>query len=219
VYAAPLSRGFAKDLRFGNDARALILEGVNKLADGVQVTMGPKGRNVLIDQSYGAPKITKDGVTVAKSIDFSDRFQNMGAQLVRQVASQTNDKAGDGTTAATVLTRAIFAEACKSVAAGMNPMDIRRGIQTSVDKIIEELTSSSQTISSSEEISNVATISANGDREVGDLIAAAMEKVGNEGVITVQDGKTMVDELEVVEGMRFDRGYISPYFISGQSST
>ncbi len=211
-----------------------MLAGVNKLADAVQVTMGPKGRNVIIDQvsaslffryalthlyhlyykSFGSPKITKDGVTVAKSIDFEDRAENMGAGLVRQVANNTNDAAGDGTTTATVLTRAIFSEGCKSVAAGMNPMDIRRGVQSSVAKVIEELGSMSQPISSSEEVSNVATISANGDRDIGNLIASAMEKVGRDGVITVQDGKTLTDELDVVEGMRFDRGFISPYFIT-----
>jgi chaperonin GroEL len=180
----------------------------------VQVTLGPKGRHAIIDQSFGAPKITKDGVTVAKSIEFKDRFQNMGAQLVRQVASKTNDEAGDGTTTATVLTRAIFSEGCKAVAAGMNPMDLKRGAQLAVDKVVSVLETISKTITTKEEIAQVGTISANGDRAIGDLLAEAMEKVGKEGVITVQDGKTMHNELDVVEGMRFDRGYISPYFVT-----
>lgn len=184
------------------------------LVDAVQVTLGPKGRNAIIDQSFGAPKITKDGVTVAKSIEFKDRYQNMGAQLVRQVASKTNDVAGDGTTTATVLTRAIFNEGCKAVAAGMNPMDLKRGAQLAVDKVVSVLESISKNITTKEEIAQVGTISANGEREIGDLLANAMEKVGKEGVITVQDGKTMFNELDVVEGMRFDRGYISPYFVT-----
>jgi chaperonin GroEL len=171
----------------------------------VQVTLGPKGRNVLIDQSFGAPKITKDGVTVAKSIEFKDRFTNMGAQLVRQVASKTNDIAGDGTTTATVLARAIFVEGCKSVAAGLNPMDLRRGMQQATEAVVKHLRTQSVGITSSAEIAQVATISANGDKDVGALIAAAMEKVGKEGVITVQDGRTLHDELETVEGMKFDR--------------
>ncbi len=171
----------------------------------MQVTLGPKGRNVLIDQSFGAPKITKDGVTVAKSIEFKDRFTNMGAQLVRQVASKTNDIAGDGTTTATVLARAIFVEGCKSVAAGLNPMDLRRGMQQATEAVVKHLRTQSVGITSSAEIAQVATISANGDKDVGALIAAAMEKVGKEGVITVQDGRTLHDELETVEGMKFDR--------------
>ena len=191
-----------------------MLAGCDKLADAVQVTMGPKGRNVVIEQSYGSPKITKDGVTVAKNIEFSDRFMNLGASLVKQVASATNDVAGDGTTTATVLTRAIFSEGCKSVAAGMNPMDLRRGIQSAVDVVVAELKSSAKLISTTEEIAQVGTISANGEREIGDLIARAMEKVGKEGVITVADGKTLENELEVVEGMKFERGYISPYFVT-----
>jgi len=203
-----------KDILFGNAGRAKMLAGVNKLADAVQVTLGPKGRNVIIDQLYGAPKITKDGVTVARAIEFTDRFENMGAALVRSVASKTNDVAGDGTTTATILTRAFFAEGCRAVAAGMNPMDVRRGITTAVDHVLEQLKNASRPISSKDEIAQVATISANGDVAVGSLIANAMEKVGREGVITVQEGKTLVDELEVVEGMRFDRGYISPYFIN-----
>lgn len=203
-----------KDIRFGVEARALMLQGVDKLADAVQATLGPKGRNVVIDQPFGAPKITKDGVTVAKNIEFKDRFLNMGAQLVRQVANKTNDVAGDGTTTATVLTRAFFNEGCKAVAAGMNPMDLRRGIQRATDAVVEELKKLTKEISSREEVAQVATISANGDREIGDLISDAMERVGREGVITVADGKTLADELEVVEGMKFDRGYISPYFIT-----
>jgi len=191
-----------------------MLAGCDRLADAVQVTMGPKGRNVVIEQAYGAPKITKDGVTVAKNIEFSDRFMNLGASLVKQVASATNDVAGDGTTTATVLTRAIFSEGCKSVAAGMNPMDLRRGIQSAVDVIVAELKSKAKLISTAEEIAQVGTISANGEREIGDLIARAMEKVGKEGVITVADGKTLENELEVVEGMKFERGYISPYFVT-----
>ena len=175
------------------------------MADAVQVTLGPKGRNVLIDQSFGAPKITKDGVTVAKSIEFKERFSNMGAQLVRQVASKTNDIAGDGTTTATVLARAIFVEGCKSVAAGLNPMDLRRGMQQATEAVVKHLRTQSVGITSSSEIAQVATISANGDKDVGALIAAAMEKVGKEGVITVQDGRTLHDELETVEGMKFDR--------------
>jgi chaperonin GroEL len=205
-------------VKFGVDARVRLLAGVDRLADAVQVTLGPKGRNVALDQAYGPPKITKDGVTVAKHIELSDKFENMGANLVRQVASRTNDVAGDGTTTATVLARALFSEGCKSVAAGMNPMDLRRGMQAAVDQIVKELGLMSTKITNNEEVSQVATISANGDKQVGDLIAKAMAKVGKEGVITVQDGKTLEDELEVVEGMKFDRGYISPYFITDQKS-
>lgn len=213
------TRGFAaKEVRFGDECRAGVLAGVEKLADAVQVTLGPKGRNVVIEQPYGGPKITKDGVTVAKSIEFSDRFQNVGASLVKQVASATNDVAGDGTTTATVLTRAILVEGCKSVAAGMNPMDLRRGINLAVEHVVKELKNRSKMISTTEEIAQVGTISANGEREIGDLIARAMEKVGKEGVITVQDGKTLENELEVVEGMKFDRGYISPYFVTDQKT-
>ena len=203
-----------KVVKFGVEGRALMLQGVDMLADAVQVTLGPKGRNAILDQSFGAPKITKDGVTVAKHIEFKDRFQNMGAQLVRQVASKTNDVAGDGTTTATVLTRAIFSEGCKAVAAGMNPMDLKRGAQMAVDECVKILEKISRPITSKEEVSQVGTISANGDKEIGDLLSEAMERVGKEGVITVQDGKTMSNELDVVEGMRFDRGYISPYFIT-----
>lgn len=191
-----------------------MLEGVDHLADAVSVTLGPKGRNVVLDQSWGAPKITKDGVTVAKGIEFSDAFKNMGAQLVRSVASKTNDVAGDGTTTSTVLARAIFREGCKAVAAGLNPMDLRRGIQLATDEIISTLDKNTIDITSSEQIAQVATISANSDATIGNLIAKAMEKVGPQGVITAQDGKTVDDELDVVEGMKFDRGYISPYFVN-----
>ncbi|XP_073053508.1 chaperonin CPN60-2, mitochondrial-like [Primulina eburnea] len=208
----------AKDIRFGVDARSLMLKGVEDLADAVQVTMGPKGRNVVIEQSWGAPKVTKDGVTVAKSIEFKDKVKNIGASLVKQVANATNEVAGDGTTCATVLTRAIFAEGCKSVAAGMNAMDLRRGISMAVDDVVTNLKSRARMISTSEEIAQVGTISANGEREIGELIAKAMEKVGKEGVITIQDGKTLFNELEVVEGMKLDRGYISPYFITNQKN-
>ncbi|GBF97363.1 hypothetical protein Rsub_11010 [Raphidocelis subcapitata] len=211
------ARGYAsKDVRFGIECRDAVLGGVNKLADAVQVTLGPKGRNVMIEQPYGGPKITKDGVTVAKAIELKDRFENMGASLVKQVASATNDVAGDGTTTATVLARAILNEGCKSVAAGMNPMDLRRGINLAVEHVLTVLKSRAKMISTTEEIAQVGTISANGEREIGELIAKAMEKVGKEGVITVQDGKTMENELDVVEGMKFDRGYISPYFITDQ---
>ncbi|GLT47535.1 hypothetical protein SLA2020_212250 [Shorea laevis] len=209
------SRNYAaKDIKFGVEARALMLRGVEELADAVRVTMGPKGRNVVIEQSYGAPKVTKDGVTVAKSIEFKDKVKNVGASLVKQVANATNDVAGDGTTCATVLTQAIFTEGCKSVAAGMNAMDLRRGITMAVDAVVTNLKSRARMISTSEEIAQVGTISANGEREIGELIAKAMEKVGKEGVITIQDGKTLFNELEVVEGMKLDRGYISPYFIT-----
>ncbi|ONK63833.1 uncharacterized protein A4U43_C07F19410 [Asparagus officinalis] len=213
------SRNYAaKDIKFGVEARALMLRGVEELADAVKVTMGPKGRNVVLEQSFGAPKVTKDGVTVAKSIEFKDRVKNMGASLVKQVANATNDVAGDGTTCATVLTRAIFTEGCKSVAAGMNAMDLRRGISMAVDSVVTNLKSRARMISTSEEIAQVGTISANGEREIGELIAKAMEKVGKEGVITIQDGKTLYNELEVVEGMKLDRGYISPYFITNQKN-
>ncbi|XP_009616503.1 chaperonin CPN60-2, mitochondrial [Nicotiana tabacum] len=213
------SRNYAaKDIRFGVEARAMMLQGVEELADAVKVTMGPKGRNVVIEQSWGAPKVTKDGVTVAKSVEFKDKIKNVGASLVKQVANATNDVAGDGTTCATVLTRAIFAEGCKSVAAGMNAMDLRRGITMAVDSVVTNLKSRARMISTSEEIAQVGTISANGEREIGELIAKAMERVGKEGVITIQDGKTLFNELEVVEGMKLDRGYISPYFITNQKN-
>jgi chaperonin GroEL len=203
-----------KEIRFGVEGRAAMLKGADQLANAVQVTMGPKGRNVVIDQAFGAPKITKDGVTVAKNIDFKDKFENMGAQLLRQVANNTNDAAGDGTTSATVLTRAIFSEGCKSVAAGMNPTDLRRGIQMAVDHVVDELAKLSQDIDDKQKVAQVATISANSETEIGQLISDAMERVGKEGVITVQDGKTLFNELEVVEGMKFDRGFISPYFVT-----
>ncbi|XP_022959286.1 chaperonin CPN60-1, mitochondrial [Cucurbita moschata] len=213
------SRNYAaKDVKFGVEARGLMLKGVEDLADAVKVTMGPKGRTVVIEQSFGAPKVTKDGVTVAKSIEFKDKVKNVGASLVKQVANATNDVAGDGTTCATILTKAIFTEGCKSVAAGMNAMDLRRGISMAVDSVVTNLKSRARMISTSEEIAQVGTISANGEREIGELIAKAMEKVGKEGVITISDGKTMDNELEVVEGMKLDRGYISPYFITNQKN-
>lgn len=195
-----------------------MLKGVEQLADAVKVTMGPKGCNVVIEQSFGAPKVTKDGVTVAKSIEFKDRNMNVGASLVKQVANATNDIAGDGTTCATILTRAILSEGCKSVAAGVNAMDLRRGITMAIDAVVENLRSRARMISTPQEISQVGTISANGEREIGELIAKAMEKVGKEGVITIQDGKTLYNELEVVEGMKLDRGYISPHFITNQKN-
>jgi chaperonin GroEL len=204
----------AKDVKFGADAREKMLRGIDILADAVQVTLGPKGRNVVIDKSFGAPRTTKDGVTVAKEIELADKFENMGAQMVREVASKTNDIAGDGTTTATVLARAIVREGSKSVAAGMNPMDLKRGIEKAVDHIVAELKKRSKKVKSNDEIGQVGTISANGDKEVGDMIAKAMAKVGNEGVITVEEAKGLDTELDVVEGMQFDRGYISPYFIT-----
>lgn len=203
-----------KEIKFGVEGRAAMLRGVNLLADAVQVTLGPKGRNAIIAQPYGAPKITKDGVTVAKSIDFEDKFEDMGAQLIKSVASRTNDVAGDGTTTATVLARAIYSEGCKAVAAGLNPLDLRRGIDLAVKKVVATLGEISRPITSKDEITQVGTISANSDEEIGRLISDAMERVGKEGVITVQDGKTMENELEVVEGMKFERGFISPYFIT-----
>uniref|UniRef100_A0A7S2WK37 Heat shock protein 60 n=1 Tax=Eucampia antarctica TaxID=49252 RepID=A0A7S2WK37_9STRA len=203
-----------KEIKFGTEGRAAMLAGVDLLADAVQVTLGPKGRNAIIAQPYGAPKITKDGVTVAKAIDFEDNFENMGAQLVKSVASKTNDTAGDGTTTATILARAIYSEGCKAVAAGMNPLDLRRGIQKAVNSVVDTLGEISRPITTKEEVMQVGTISANADTEIGQLIADAMERVGKEGVITVQDGKTLENELEVVEGMKFERGFISPYFIT-----
>jgi chaperonin GroEL len=204
----------AKDVKFGADAREKMLRGIDILADAVQVTLGPKGRNVVIDKSYGAPRTTKDGVAVAKEIELADKFENMGAQMVREVASKTNDIAGDGTTTATVLARAIVREGSKSVAAGMNPMDLKRGIEKAVEAVVADLKRRSKKVKSNEEIGQVGTISANGDKEVGDMIAQAMAKVGNEGVITVEEAKGLVTELDVVEGMQFDRGYISPYFVT-----
>ena len=204
----------AKDVKFSNDAREAMLKGVDVLANTVKVTLGPKGRNVVLNKSFGAPKITKDGVSVAKEIELADKFENMGAQLVKEVASRTNDAAGDGTTTATVLAQAIVHEGCKAVAAGMNPMDLRRGIDAAVAAVVEEIKAHSRKVSTSAEISQVGTISANGDSSIGGYLAEAMEKVGNEGVITVEDAKGLSTELEVVEGMQFDRGYLSPYFIT-----
>ena len=204
----------AKEVRFSTDARDRMLRGVDTLADAVKVTLGPKGRNVVIDKSFGAPRITKDGVTVAKEIELKDKFENMGAQLIREVASKTNDLAGDGTTTATVLAQAIVREGAKAVAAGMNPMDLKRGIDLAVGAVVDDLKAHARRISANSEIAQVATISANGDTEVGQILAEAMEKVGNEGVITVEEAKSLATELEVVEGMQFDRGYLSPYFIT-----
>jgi chaperonin GroEL len=204
----------AKEVRFSVDARDKMLRGVDILANAVKVTLGPKGRNVVLDKSFGAPRITKDGVTVAKEIELEDKFENMGAQMVREVASKTSDIAGDGTTTATVLAAAIVREGSKAVAAGMNPMDLKRGIDLAVETVVEELKKNSKKVTSNAEIAQVGTISANGDKEIGDYLARAMEKVGNEGVITVEEAKSLETELDVVEGMQFDRGYISPYFIT-----
>jgi len=204
----------AKDVYFGSDARDRMLRGVNILANAVKVTLGPKGRNVVIEKSFGAPRSTKDGVSVAKEIELSDRFENLGAQMIREVASKTNDKAGDGTTTATVLAQAIVTEGLKAVAAGMNPMDLKRGVDKAVTKVVEEIKNTSRKVTANSEIAQVGTISANGDAAVGDMIAKAMDKVGNEGVITVEEAKTAETELDVVEGMQFDRGYLSPYFIT-----
>ncbi len=204
----------AKDVYFGSDARDRMLRGVNILANAVKVTLGPKGRNVVIEKSFGAPRSTKDGVSVAKEIELSDRFENLGAQMIREVASKTNDKAGDGTTTATVLAQAIVTEGLKAVAAGMNPMDLKRGVDKAVAKVVEEIKNTSRKVTANSEIAQVGTISANGDAAVGDMIAKAMDKVGNEGVITVEEAKTAETELDVVEGMQFDRGYLSPYFIT-----
>ncbi|MGN6770114.1 MAG: chaperonin GroEL [Rhizobiaceae bacterium] len=204
----------AKEVKFSRDARERMLRGVNILADAVKVTLGPKGRNVVLDKSFGAPRITKDGVTVAKEIELEDKFENMGAQMVREVASKTNDLAGDGTTTATVLAQSIVQEGAKAVAAGMNPMDLKRGIDLAVADVVAALAKSAKKIKTSEEVAQVGTISANGEEEIGKMIAEAMQKVGNEGVITVEEAKTADTELEVVEGMQFDRGYLSPYFIT-----
>jgi chaperonin GroEL len=204
----------AKDVYFSSDARDRMLRGVNILANAVKVTLGPKGRNVVIEKSFGAPRSTKDGVSVAKEIELSDKFENLGAQLIREVASKTNDKAGDGTTTATVLAQAIVVEGTKSVAAGMNPMDLKRGVDKAVLHVVEHIKASSKKVTTNQEIAQVGAISANGDKEIGDMIARAMEKVGNEGVITVEEAKSLETELDVVEGMQFDRGYLSPYFIT-----
>ncbi len=204
----------AKEVRFNTDARDKMLRGVDILADAVKVTLGPKGRNVVIEKSYGAPRITKDGVSVAKEIELSDRFENMGAQMLREVATKTSDLAGDGTTTATVLAQAIVREGVKAVAAGMNPMDLKRGIDMAVEAVISNIKKSSKAVSTNEEIAQVGTISANGEREIGEMLATAVQKVGKEGVITIEEAKSLQTELDVVEGMQFDRGYISPYFVT-----
>jgi chaperonin GroEL len=204
----------AKDVRFSTDARDKMLRGVDILANAVRVTLGPKGRNVILDKSFGAPRITKDGVTVAKEIELEDKFENMGAQMVREVASKTNDTAGDGTTTATVLAHAIVKEGAKAVAAGMNPMDLKRGVDIAVIEAVKDIANRSKKIKDSAEIAQVGTISSNGDKSIGKMIAEAMQKVGNEGVITVEEAKSLETELDVVEGMQFDRGYLSPYFIT-----
>ena len=208
----------AKIVKFSTDARNRMLKGVDILADAVKVTLGPKGRNVILDKSFGAPRITKDGVTVAKEIELEDKFENMGAQMVREVASRTNDEAGDGTTTATVLAQAIVREGAKSVAAGMNPMDLKRGIDLAVEAVIADLQKRSRKVSTNEEISQVGTVSANGERAIGEMIGRAMDKVGKEGVITVEEAKSLETELDVVEGMQFDRGYLSPYFVNNQQN-
>jgi chaperonin GroEL len=204
----------AKEVRFHSDARERMLRGVDVLANAVKVTLGPKGRNVVLDKSFGAPRITKDGVTVAKEIELADKFENMGAQMVREVASKTSDQAGDGTTTATVLAQAIVREGSKAVAAGLNPMDLKRGIDLAVEAVVQDIKARSRKISTNEEIAQVGTISANGERDIGEMIARAMQKVGNEGVITVEEAKSLETELDVVEGMQFDRGYLSPYFVT-----
>ena len=204
----------AKEVRFSGDARERMLRGIDILANAVKVTLGPKGRNVVLDKSFGAPRVTKDGVTVAKEIELADKFENMGAQMVREVASRTSDQAGDGTTTATVLAHGIVREGAKAVAAGMNPMDLKRGIDQAVEAVVEDVKRRSKRVSTNEEIAQIGTISANGDHEIGEMIAQAMQKVGNEGVITVEEAKSLATELDVVEGMQFDRGYVSPYFIT-----
>jgi len=219
--SSALKRSFSqgKEIKFGADARSRILVGVNKIADAVEVTLGPRGRNVAIEQPFGAPKITKDGVTVAKNIEFDEKYENIGAQLIRAVANKTNDVAGDGTTTATILARAIFKEGSKAVAAGINPMDVKRGIDAATAKVCDHLGNTAKAVESADDIENVATISANNDKTIGKLIADAMKKVGKDGVITVEDGKSYEDELEVVEGLKFDRGFISPYFITDQKKS
>src|SRR6201998_3263783 len=204
----------AKDVKFASDARDRMLRGVDILANAVKVTLGPKGRNVVLDKSFGAPRITKDGVTVAKEIELDDKFENMGAQMVREVAQKTNDMAGDGTTTATVLAQAIVKEGAKGVAAGMNPMDLKRGVDIAVTAVIKDIEKRAKKVGSSAEVAQVGSIAANGDSSIGKMIAGAMQKVGNEGVITVEEAKALETELEVVEGMQFDRGYLSPYFIT-----
>lgn len=214
VHLQQSRRGNAKDIKFGADVRAQMLTGVDVLADAVAVTMGPKGRNVIIEQSWGSPKITKDGVTVAKAVELKDKFQNIGAKLVQDVANNTNEEAGDGTTTATVLARAIAKEGFEKISKGANPVEIRRGVMMAVEHVVDKLKTLSKPVTTPEEISQVATISANGDKKIGELISSAMKRVGRDGVITVKDGKTLHDELEVIEGMKFDRGYISPYFLT-----
>src|ERR1700754_4151831 len=204
----------AKHVKFSAEARERMLRGVDILANAVRITLGPKGRNVILEKSYGAPRSTKDGVTVAKEIELADRFENMGAQLVREVAQKTNDMAGDGTTTATVLAHAILREGMKSVAAGMNPMDLKRGIDKAVTQVVEEIQKKAKKVKDTAEIAQVGTVAANGEKSIGQMIAKAMQKVGNEGVITVEEAKSLDTELEVVEGMQFDRGYLSPYFIT-----
>src|SRR5919202_584771 len=204
----------AKEVRFSVDARDKMLRGVDILCNAVKVTLGPKGRNVVLDKSFGAPRVTKDGVTVAKEIELADKFENMGAQMLREVASKTSDVAGDGTTTATVLAQAIVREGAKAVAAGMNPMDLRRGVDRAVEAVVKDLEARTRRIGTNAEIAQVGSLSANGDREVGEMLARPMEKVGNEGVITVEEAKSIQTELDVVEGMQFDRGYVSPYFIT-----
>lgn len=213
------SAAYAKDVKFGDDARARMLQGVDILADAVAVTLGPKGRNVIIEQSWGSPKITKDGVTVAKAVELKCKFQNIGAKLVQDVANNTNEKAGDGTTTATVLARAIAREGFQKISQGANPIEVRRGIMNAVEVVIAELKKMSRPVTTPEEISQVATISANGDKTIGDIISNAMKKVGKDGVITVKDGKTLNDELEIIEGLKFDRGFISPYFINSNKGS
>ena len=209
------SKQFAgKEIFHGDNARKKIMQGVNKLADAVQITLGPKGRNVIIDMQFGDPKITKDGVTVAKHIEFSDKYMNLGASLVKQVANRTNNEAGDGTTTATILAREIFKQGCKSITSGMNPMDIRRGMLQAVEKVEEYLKKTSKKIQNEEDLAHVATISANNDKEIGELIASVLKKVGPEGTVNVQVGKTLEHQIEHVEGIKFDRGYLSPYFIT-----
>src|SRR6201988_4892446 len=204
----------AKDIRLSSDARERMLRGIDTLANAVRVRLGPKGRNVVLDKSYGAPRITKDGVTVAKEIELADKFENMGAQMVKEVASKTSDQAGDGTTTATVLAQSIVREGAKAVAAGMNPMDLKRGIDQAVEAVVADLKSHAKKVANNDEIAQIGTISANGDGEIGRFLADAMSKVGNEGVITVEEAKSLNTELEVVEGMQFDRGYVAPYFVT-----
>nr|MBA3322033.1 chaperonin GroEL [Pyrinomonadaceae bacterium] len=204
----------AKDLKFREEARRAMLQGVNTLANAVRVTLGPRGRNVVLGKKYGSPVITKDGVTVAKEIELSDRYENLGAQMVKEVATKTNDTAGDGTTTATVLAQAIFREGVKNVMAGANPMALQRGIQLGVEAAVADIERQSKKVKSKADLSNVASVSANNDREIGDLISEAMERVGSDGVVTVEESKTMLTELDIVEGMQFDRGYLSPYFVT-----